>query len=262
MSRVGRRITVLVLSGTLAAGGGVVGSLAAGGTPAGAASLPSSVRFSFKGSFPLPGHKSVPVTVTGRGACNFVAETASASVRVPAKVTKSLPGGAAKPATLKMRLVHGTLYLSYPGLASLTGGKSWISDALGTQKSWASVFQLVDSILGDLGPSLKDAAPGEVHKLGTKVIDGVKARGYMLKLPSTSGAEKIWYWLDSSGQLVLSKVHLNPPKGAKTAAATRFFGYGAVVSVAAPRPSAVKAEPTSVLQGYVALFDQLVDLLI
>jgi hypothetical protein len=261
MRRMRRGASALVVWGALAAGGTLVGSLTAAG--AWAATTSSSVRITTSGSLSVPSVGSAPVHVSASGALNFVAQTATITLHVPGNLAATFPGGSDKPTTVKVLMVKAVVYLSYPGLPSATGGKSWIAITEGTPASEATLYQFVAEFLSDLPTDLSAAPASEVHKLGTSVIDGVRATQYLIdEREVTNSLVKRWYWADAGNQLLRVRVQTVPAKGVPLTGTTNFSGYGARVAVVAPAASAVKAEPSSVLEKYLSIVDGVIELVI
>jgi hypothetical protein len=259
MRRMRRGASALVLWGALAACGALVGSLTA--TGALAATDPSSVRITTSGSLSVPSVGSAPVHVNASGALDFVTHTATITLHVPGNLAATFPGGSDRPTTVKVLMVKAVVYLSYPGLPSATGGKSWIAITEGTPASEATLYQFVAEILGDLPTQLRAEPATEVHKLGTSVVGGVKTTGYMVvERQGTGSLVRRWYWADANERLVRIRVQTQPAKGPPLTGTTNFSGYGAPVVVAAPAASETKAEPGSVLEKYLSIVDGIIEL--
>ncbi|HTV10982.1 MAG TPA: hypothetical protein VME20_03900 [Acidimicrobiales bacterium] len=263
MPGVHKGIRVLVLWGALVASGSAVGSPAAAEAISGTTSVPTTVRVFTSGSLPLPGDSSVPIQVTASGALNFVTGTASITLHVPGRLAMTFPGGSDKPTTVDLLLVKAVVYLSYPGLALATGGKSWVTVGEGSSEGMATFFQFIAMYLADVPAQLRKEPADEAHRLGTSIIDGVKAMGYLIDLPRPPyGLTKFWYWVDAENQLVQNKVMAVPAKGLPTTGTTDYFSYNTPVSVAAPPASEVKAEPSSVFTKYLSTAYGVIELVI
>lgn len=81
-------------------------------------------------------------------------------------------------------LSGGTAYVSYPGLASLTGGKPWVSIALPAAATGPldNGFARVATALANVNGILQVAEThgAKVTSLGSKVINGVPATGHQV----------------------------------------------------------------------------------
>lgn len=273
MRRVVRTGAVLAAAALVA--GATWGGLAAG-TPAGASpASPKTVSFTFTAG--LAG-----VSVSGGGAVDLSARTAQAQVNVPAALASHLPGAGDAATAVDLVLSGGTLYVSYPGLAGVDGGRPWVSVA---------VPATIEKVATQVAPVLYQAATevseivafarahgATVTPLGTAVVDGVTATGtqitatvsgltaardtapapahragvrkiakalaQVVKQTSLSGGLTVDLWADAADHLV----RLTATAGGVSVQAD-LSGYGTPVSVTVPPPSATRPVPASVVAG-------------
>ncbi len=178
MERSARKLALAGLAGAAALGGSLGALALAGASPAQAQGAVSSATFQFQD---VVSNSSHSVSLSGSGAIDFAHDQASLSAQVPASLAQHLPGAGAGATTLQVVVSGGTLYLSWPGLASVDGGKPWVSAS-----PPARVRHAVSKALGTAASELGDVSGivqfarnhhATVTSLGTQTIDGVSASG-------------------------------------------------------------------------------------
>lgn len=277
MNQAGRRSMVVGLSGVLALSG-VAGALAVMGSTAGALTsspaAPTSVSFSGRGYAALPHLLGGTTSATAKGAVDFSTKSASVTVEVRGALARRLPGASGAASTLQAVLSGGTLFVSWPGLSTLTHGKAWVSVALPAkaQSRLSARMTRAASAVGDVHAIVAYVTShhGQVHPLGTRTIDGVKATGYQVSAPlgagtlarqakhrakasGDSGRLSAVLWANAQGQLVRANVHANGARGGHGGAIVDLSGYDAPVAISAPPGSQVLSVPWTTARQYLHL---------
>jgi len=274
-----RATGTLAVSLSLATGSAL--GLFLGAAPAGALNPPPSFSFTFTASGPVDGSTA---TFTGSGQADPAGHELAASVVVPPSVTSRLPGGPGGATTVDVVLAGVTLYVSWPGLGSVTGGKPWASVALPSADASAIANRIARaaSAVADVDGFVAGARRqhAAVSSLGTGVVDGVAVTGWSISAPprhrvllpavrpgdrpaglrtvpaagaGSGGLLELELWADAGGQLVRASGH---DVGAKTTVASAqvdLSGYGAPVTITVPPAAEVAAVPAGLAGG---LLDQ------
>jgi hypothetical protein len=283
-----RAVLACGMAGALATGGALGGlALSAGGTAAAQPTSPSTASFSFNLSVGSSGGTST--LLSGSGAADFAADQASLAVNLPPSFAADLPGGSSTSTPLDVVVSGGTVYLSYPGLTSLTGGKPWVSISLPSkvQAVVPKAFSAVSSVLGDVSGLVTAAQKAHlsVTSLGSKEINGVSATGSEIsvrlrhlsrwakksralkkfdhavhKLPADfvpttttrTGRVVVDLWANGSNQLVQASARITLRRAVTADFQIDFTGYGSPVSITVPSSSETLAVPLSLVLKYVA----------
>jgi hypothetical protein len=260
-----------------AVAGGLVATMVAlglGASTAGAAT-PAPTTASFGLALGVTKGSTTSV-ITGQGAINFSTGDLTATVTVPAGAA----GSSSSAEKVQVVVDAGTLYVSIPGLASVLGGKQWLSFSLSATAA-ASVTKDTQSLASELANvrgivSSARSSGATVTSLGTRTINGVRALGYQLTVhtsgasslaPGLSGAlgsqanaalkglpatVPVRVWADSRNRLVrVSTVVTVKPKGStseRLAVTFNVLAYNAPVTVTAPPASSTGQLPAGVLQ--------------
>jgi hypothetical protein len=178
-------------------------------------------------------------------------------------------------------LIGDTVYVKFPQLSAMLGGKPWAKIDLSSMGSLGSAFSsMLDSAKNtdptqQLQPLL---ASGNLHKVGTETVDGVQADHYsgtvdpatafnssaaaanltpdqvaqiksLMQAGGVTG-ETIDVWVASSGLPVRESVSSNTSAGA-VKADLHMSGWGQPVSVSAP-PADQVGDFSSILGGLTA----------
>lgn len=179
--------------------------------------------------------------------------------------------------SLEEIMVGDKIYMSYPALASMMGGKKWGEiDLTAANGSLGSLSSLVDSAQNENPTTQISAlvASGDVTKVGTETVDGQQATHYsgtltpgelagvangghlsasqisnLKSLMQSSGisSEKVDVWIAANGLPVEMKFAAKTSGGTSTGD-MKLSDWGAPVSVGAP-PASEVYNMTSSLNG-------------
>ncbi len=266
-----RRLTQRAVAGGLVA---TMAALGLGISTAGAATTaPTTATFGLA----LGVTKGSTATVlTGKGAVEFSTGDLQASVAVPAGAA----GSGTSAQKLQVVVDGGNLYVSIPALASVLGGKQWVSFPLSgsAPTSITNATHSMATTLADASGIVSSArkSGATVKSLGSKTINGVKATGWQLTVktssasslaPGLSGALgsqantalkglpatiPVRVWADSRNRLVRASTALTvkPSGSAAEHVALTFnvLAYNGPVNITAPPASSVGQLPAGTLQ--------------
>jgi hypothetical protein len=269
-------LAVLAVAGCSGSGSGSGGSTAlGGGTTHGDAAALSLVADAMNKANSA-GTVKVSGTVTDPGVTAPVTMTAQEqySPQVAMSMTMQLNGQ-----SLSEILIGQKIYMKYPQLSSMMGGKQWGEiDLSKTNGSLGSLSSLIDSAQNQNPTTQISAlvASGDVTKVGTETVDGQQATHYsgtltpgqlatvsagrlsssqisaLKSLLQTGGvtSEKIDLWVASSG-LPVEEKYTSKTSGGTVTGDMHLSDWGAPVSIGAP-PSSEVYDMTSALTGAVA----------